>query len=131
METQVLFGAWRGSYCTTTTSDYRRPAKASKKRALDPAAISSAHLILGGGNVWILIGPRRRDRWMHVHHPRLVKRRYLLLNSAPRHFLPILQPSLSSFGFKGRYIIFFLSFPRHIPISARVDASRKQKRYEV
>lgn len=48
----------------------------------DPAAISSAHpTILGGGNVKALIGRDRRDRWMRVHHPRLVKRRYLLLKS--------------------------------------------------
>jgi hypothetical protein len=28
-----------------------------------------------------LIGQDRRDRWMRIHHPRLVKRRYLLLKS--------------------------------------------------
>lgn len=56
-------------------------------------------------NIWILIGPRRRDRWMHVHHPRLVKRR------SPRHFVPIFaaEPCRHS-GSKGD-ISYFLVFP--------------------
>lgn len=108
-------------------SNYRRPVTASKNRE-DPAAISSAHpTTLGGRNICILIGPHRRHQWMHVHHPRLVKRRYLLKPFAPRPVVPILQPNLSSFGSSiERTFILYLFHRQHIPISIRVDASRKQ-----
>jgi hypothetical protein len=47
---------------------------------------------------------------MQVHHPRLVKRRYLLLNPALRHTVPTFQPSVSSFGLRWEnFIIFFFS----------------------
>jgi hypothetical protein len=85
----------------------------------DPAAISSAHpTILGGGNVKPLIGRDRRDRWMRVHHPRLVKRRYLLLKSCSQ-ILPTFQPTLSSSGIEQ------FSHTKH---SGRVHASRENRR---
>ncbi|KAJ5189387.1 hypothetical protein N7491_005720 [Penicillium cf. griseofulvum] len=44
-----------------------RPVKTSENRVKDPAAISSAHPTnMGGGNVRVLIGRHRRDRWMQV-----------------------------------------------------------------
>lgn len=87
-------------------------------------------------NIWILIGPRRRDRWMHVHHPRLVKRRYLLLNLLhPDILFRYLQPSPVVIRVQREIYHIFWSFPQatreHIPISARVDASRKQNKRDL
>lgn len=50
---------------------------------------------------------------MHVHHPRLVKRRYLLLNSAPRHFVPIFaaEPVVIRVQREIYHIFFFFIFP--------------------
>lgn len=58
---------------------------------------------------------------MQVHHPRLAKRRYLLLKTAPKHFRHWAAELLSSFGLQREF-----SLLSHIPTFIRGDASRIQ-----